>query len=262
MSPVPRHSAVYRGHVTHARSVPKRHGFRYSLFYVYLDLDELTEAFRGRWLWSHERWNVASFRRKHYLGDAARPLVDCVRERCAEELGQVPAGPVRMLTNLAYFGFCFNPVTFYYLFEADGQTVGAVVAEITNTPWGERHSYVLGADQARARGHLSRWEFEKDFHVSPFFDMDQRYGWEFSDPRERLLIHMENEESGAQVFDVLLDMRRKPLTASSCARALLRHPFMTGKAVAAIYLQALLLWLKRVPFFTHPAKREPAPRHG
>lgn len=269
-------SCVYVGTVQHARHAPRPHRFRYRLFQLYLDLDELPTLFDGRWLWSHERWNVASFRRRHYLGaSSGTSLKDAVRARVQEETGSPPpAGPVRVLTHLAFFGYCFNPVSFYYLFEEDGETLHSVVAEITNTPWKERFQYVLVASTAKRRGEWLTWSFDKRFHVSPFFDMDHRYLWSFTPPGDRLGVSMENRvpaerEAGSEdpqdfdrhfdrVFDVALELERRPLTGAELRRCLVRHPFMTGKVHGAIYWQALRLWLKRTPFFTHPDSRPAA----
>lgn len=259
-------SAVYVGRVHHARHTPRPHRFSYRLFMLYLDLDEVETAFDDRWLWSHERWNVASFRRKHYLGDPSRPLANCVRERVEAALGEAPPrGPVRILTHVALLGYCFNPVTFYYLFEEDGETLHSVTAEITNTPWNERHAYVLAASGAEQPGEWRTWRFQKDFHVSPFFPMDHEYRWSFTTPlRETgspLRVAMENlapaEDSSGEgkdrVFDAALELERRPLDARELRRCLVRHPWMTGTVHAAIYWQALRLWMKRTPFFENPS---------
>ncbi|MEZ6015307.1 MAG: DUF1365 domain-containing protein [Planctomycetota bacterium] len=260
----PSTSALYVGHVTHTRLAPTRHRFRYRIAFLYLDLDELERApgpFHGRWLWSVGRPNVAAFRREDYLGAPEVPLSAAVRARAREVLGAAPEGPVRILTHPRTFGYCFNPVSFYYLFEADGVTLGAVVAEITNTPWGERHSYVLGSNGAVGSNGLVEWRFAKGFHVSPFFDMTQDYTWRFNVPGADLLVGMENAEDqggpgGPQkVFEVGLTLARRPLNGRSLARFLARHPFTSGGVQLAIHWQALRLWLKRTPVFTHPAKR-------
>ena len=173
-------SRLYTGRVTHRRLSAVRNEFRDTLFMAYLDLDELPGLFDPYWLWSARRPALAWFRRADYLGDPARPLADCVRERIRTELGQAPAGPIRVLTHLRYFGHNFNPVTFYYCHEAPDGPVRVIVAEITNTPWNERHSYVLAVDEATAaRNGPYRFEFEKHFHVSPFMPMEQHYRWRF-----------------------------------------------------------------------------------
>ena len=247
-------SAVYEGRVHHERVGPRRHRFGYGLYMLYLDLAELDRVFEGRWFWSTERFNVVQFRRSDYLGDPDVPLDRAVRDRVEQELGERPRGPVRMLTHLRTFGYCFNPVTFYYCFDEQGREVESVVAEITNTPWGERHAYVLGRRSEPDARELA-WRFPKTFHVSPFFDMDYDYVWDFTPPAGELRVRMHNVRGTDRAFTAALAMKRRELGARTLAWALVRHPFMTWKVHVAIYWQALRLWWKRTPFFTHPRKR-------
>ncbi len=247
-------SAIYRGWVRHRRFAPRAHAFRYRMFQLYLDLDELDRVFEGRWLWSVNRRNVAEFRRSDYLGDPEVPLAHAVRDRIRAQLGRAPEGPIRVLTHLRYFGYCFNPVSFYYCYRADGVTLDTIVAEITNTPWRERHAYVLPLDAAtRQHGDVHAFAFDKAFHVSPFLPMARHYDWRFSAPAEQLRVHMNvNGEQGPE-FDATLVLDRLPLTARNLAATLARFPMMSFKVVAAIHWQALLIWLRRNPVYDHPA---------
>jgi DUF1365 family protein len=246
------HSALYLGRVRHRRFTPRPHAFSYPLFMVYLDLDELDRVFASRWLWSIGRANVASFKRADYFGDPAKPLKAALGELVQSATGHTPTGPIRLLTHLRYFGHCFNPVTFYYCFNTGDTAVETIVAEITNTPWKERHCYVLpvGAQS----GAISRWQFDKCFHVSPFMPMDLQYDWRCSAPGEALAVHMNCQRDGRNVFDASLSLQRRELGAASMALALLRFPLITVRVLAAIHWQAFRLWLKRVPVVTHPAR--------
>ncbi|MGB0722589.1 MAG: DUF1365 domain-containing protein [Gammaproteobacteria bacterium] len=241
-----RHSRIYEGRVHHNRRGPVAHGFGYRLFMMYLDLDELPELFRGRWFWSNEGRALARFDRAAHLGDPDRPLDDCVRDLVQERTGDRPVGPIRLLTHLRYFGHRFNPVSFYYCFDAQDRHPEFVVAEINNTPWGEQHCYVC--DRRGDEEH----RFDKEFHVSPFMAMEQSYRWRFGEPGERLDVFMENRERGHPVFNATLSLEARPITGPALASVLLRFPLMTVKVVAAIYWQALRLWLKGVPTFDHP----------
>lgn len=222
---------------------------------AYLDLDELPGLFDGRWLWSARRPAVAWFRRKDYLGDPAVPLADAVRELVTERTGVRPGGPIRLLTHLRYFGYCFNPVSFYYCFDSSGERVVAVVAEVTNTPWGERHAYVMPVAQPENRGtaRVMRDRFEKRLHVSPLMGMDHVYDWRLTEPAERLLVHIESQApTGERVFDATLSLHRRAITEWSLRRALVRHPLLTARIVARIYTHALRLKLRGATYFPHP----------
>ena len=242
-------SALYVGRLRHRRSSPVPHEFTYSVFQVYLDLAELDEVFRGRWLWSTRGRAVASFRREDHLGDPAVPLDSAVRDLVEATGAARPAGPIRLLTNLRYFGYGMNPVSFYYCFDPEGHRVQAIVAEVNNTPWGERHCYVLsGAAGASPQG----FQLAKAFHVSPFMSMHLSYDWRFTEPGDRLHVHMVNLEDGRPIFEATLGLTRKPITGAQLAFVLIRYPFMTTQVIVGIYWQAFRLWWKGAPYYPHP----------
>jgi len=248
-------SCIYEGRVNHTRTKPAVHSFNYRLFMMYLDLDELPTLFQKRWFWSTSRPALARFRRRDHVGPAERALADAVRDLVESETGHRPQGPIRLLTNLSYFGYRFNPVSFYYSFAADGKSVQTIVAEVNNTPWGEQDTYVLPCD-GRAED-LSAWRFKpaKKMHVSPFMPMDIDYDWVLARPDKRLSVHMSNAKDGKRFFDASMIMRRREINATSLAGVLIRFPLLTVKIIAAIHWQAGRLWLKRCPVYVHPKKK-------
>lgn len=249
-------SCIYEGRVKHTRTEPVLHRFGYRMFMMYLDLDELPDLFRKRWFWSATRPALARFRREDHIGDPGEPLAESVRKLVERETGRRPEGPVRLLTNLSYFGFCFNPVSFYYCFDVDGRTVRAIVAEVNNTPWGERETYVLPDSADVGQRGVKRFRPRKKMHVSPFMPMEVDYDWCFTDPAQRVTVYMANSSNGKRMFDASINLKRTDISAGALASVLLRFPFMTVQVVAGIYWQALRLWLKRCPVYAHPDKRQ------
>jgi DUF1365 family protein len=249
-------SCIFEGTVRHRRFHPVNNRFRYRVFMMYLDLAELPTVFQSHPLWSADRLNVACFLRRDHLGPRGVPLDRAVRDLVARKSGIRPSGPVRILTHLRYFGYCFNPVSFYYCYDAAGRDVQAIVAEVHNTPWKEEHPYVFhaGLDE-HPLPHWRRFRFPKSFHVSPFMDMDNDYDWRFRVPGNRVAVHMIALHDGMRLFDASLQLRRREIDRSGLTRVLLAYPLMTAKVTTLIHWQALRLVLKKAPFYVHPDKR-------
>jgi DUF1365 family protein len=243
-------SCIYRGTVGHQRRGPSSNAFEYSLFMLYLDLDEIDTVFDSYWLWSAHKPAIARFRRADHYGDAEQPLRDSISELVQSKTGRKPSGPIRLLTHLSYFGHCFNPLSVYYCFN-DRDELQDVVLEVSNTPWGEQHCYVLSADDNRAAGHFS-YRFAKDFHVSPFLPMDMEYRCRLTPPDERLYLALDNYRDGKKVFGSHIALDRKALNHRNMALTLATDPLMTLRVTSLIHWQALKLWWKRAPFFSHP----------
>jgi DUF1365 family protein len=245
-------SCIYEGRVEHRRLSPAEHRFRYKLYMFYLDLDELPSVLQGGLGLHAARFSPASFCRKDHLGNTDVPLREAVFGLVKTETGLAPAGPVRLLTLLRNFGYYFSPLNLYYCFDRDGHTVAAVVAEVTNTPWLEKHWYVLWEGNRFGTADKLWFRHPKSFHVSPFMDMDAEYEWRMKAPGPRLAVYIANLREGRRFFDVSMALTRRELSRGTVARALMRHPWMTGRVSQAIYWQALRLWLKKSPFYSHP----------
>ncbi len=250
-------SCLYEGLVKHRRFTPIRHAFSYRMFYLYIDLDELDTLFERRWLWSTSAPALAWFRRKDHFGPSGESLKESVLACVEDSTGKRPQGPVRMLTHLRYFGFLFNPVSFYYCFDGHAGQPEAIVAEVSNTPWGERHLYVLPVSQNRSSGVRMRFDHDKEFHVSPFMPMDMHYRWSFSNPEKFLTVRIDNYREAQKLFSATLALKKRELSGARCASVLARYPFLTARIIVAIYWQAMKLYFKGAPVYSHPEKLRP-----
>jgi DUF1365 family protein len=248
-------SCLYFGEVSHHRKAPRKHDLRYDVYMAHLFLDELDDVFKDRWFWSANRSNLGSFARSDYHRTEVDDLSSAVRETMSEQLGRECTGPVSIITHLRTFGYCFNPVSFYFLWNEEKTQPVALMAEITNTPWGERYAKCFEW-KSEDKDTRSDYEFHKEFHVSPFIGMDVEYDWRFRQPTENFQADMLLREKKNLFFTAHLKMKRRPIDAKNLAWALIRFPLMTLNVTRAIYWNALLLRLKGCPFFSHPKNLE------
>lgn len=245
-------NAFAPGRVWHRRRTPRSHRFSYRLYYSLFDVAGIEDLCRqSRW-WSLERPNLVSFRRRDYFGDPAVALDTAIRDRVEASVGVRPQGRVMLLTHLRQWGTCFNPVSFYFCLDDDNE-LSFIVADIHNTPWNQRHAYVLDCrDQA---GPEYRFAFAKEFHVSPFLPMGLDYDWRFRLAEDSIDVHMLVMEGRSESFAAGMRLGLRPLNRAAMRQMPFSYPLLTARVVVAIYWQALRLWLKRIPFFTHPDKK-------
>jgi len=250
------------GSVRHRRKYPVNHQFQYDTGMLALDLEEWDRVTDTSPLFSLERFNWLSLKRSDYFQPETGDLGDAVRGHVEQATGWRPDGPVELITHPRYFGYVFNPVSFYFCYRAgerpeEGAVPKVILAQISNTPWHERHVYCLETERQGASDsgwRTERFEFSKRFHVSPFNGMEQHYQWTFSFRGPDLRIHMNVLEAEKKHFDATLVVRRTPLTRKEVHRSLRKFPVEAIKVTAGIYWHALKLKLKGAPFYTHPDK--------
>ncbi len=248
-----RASALYVGTVRHRRHQPRTHAFRYRTYHALIDVDELPTLDLDVPAFGYRRAALSSFHDVDHFGSLDLPVREKLRRWLADQDVALPAGPLRVLTNLRVLGHVFNPVSWWFCHHPDGE-LALIVAEVNNT-FGESHSYLL--DHLEVDGSVVRARAAKAFHVSPFLPITGLdYRFTFALRRDRITIQMEVEGAQGRVFDATQDGRRQPI--ARLPRVLLSHPLMTLHTVAAIHWQAVKLWSKRVGFFRKP----PPPSDG
>ncbi len=243
-------SALYVGEVRHRRFTPVSHRFNYPFFMAWIDLDEVNELSTMAESLKVDRFGWASFQRRDYMGGGGNTKLAC-QDKLEQLTGERLTGKVYSLCNLRYLGLYFSPVNFYYLYDDCGQW-RYMLAEVSNTPWNERHYYAIPAGKS--------WHNKKSFHVSPFNPIEQDYHWRLKEPGDALFVHLENCRKNKE-FDATLAMTREPLTSESLRRQLKKAPFMTAKIIALIYWHALKLFIKGAPFYGHPGQPKPKTSH-
>jgi hypothetical protein len=252
-------SAIYFGTIRHRRSKPVRHEFTYPLFMAFLDVDRIPELMRVSPLASYNRFNWASFHERDHFGNPALTLRQRLSTDAAGQGIRLPEGPIFLLTHLRYLGYNFNPISLFYCYNGDGR-LETILAEVNST-FGETHNYWLSAANRLSAPDSRIYRCTKTMHVSPFMPMDLDYRFVLPPPGNQLVAHMNTMDGDHSTFDATLRLRREPWSAASLHRALLRFPWVTAKVIAAIHWEALRLYCKKVPVYTHPARIEDIHEH-
>ena len=244
-------SAIYTGRVKHTRYFHDLHQFNYALTMYYINLNELDQITQNHQFISNNKFNLLSFIRKSYLGHPSQSIESAVKQKLTEQGYKYEASNISLLTHLSYLGYCYNPVTFYFCFDSTGDNLQYILSEINNTPWNERHTYVLACDPKKTKHEFN---FDKQFHISPFMPMNLNYKWYISNPSSKINIYMQTYKSDNLYFEANLLLDRIELSNKSIIKEFVKFPFMTQEVICKIYWQAFKLWFKRFTFYRHPGK--------
>ncbi len=233
------------GVVRHRRLRPREHAFQYPTYFLMLPLRTLRQAPAPAL--PRNRFGLLSFYDRDH-GDGRADALGWLDELLAGEGVHGADGEVWLHTYPRVLGYAFKPVSFWHCHRADG-TLAAIVVEVNNT-FGERHCYLLaGPELAYGRELRAR----KVFHVSPFSDVQGSYRFRFMRTAQRTVACVDHDDDAGPLLLTSVSGRLEPLTAPSVRAAFFGLPLMTLGVILRIHLQALRLWVKRVPFFRKPA---------
>ena len=241
--------AIYVGSLRHRRFSPKRHDFTYPIFMVCLDIDRIPEMMSISSVTSYNRWNWASFFEEDHFGNVNAPLRQRLIDDARKHKTRLPDGKIFLLTHLRYLGYNFNPVSFFYCYDSTGK-LQTIVGEVNNT-FGETRNYWLSASEPDTDAAF-HCRFAKEFHVSPFLDLDQQYDWTFASASESLIVQTNSSQNGSRIFDATLSLEPREWNRRNLHAVLRSYPWMTLKVIGAIHWQAICLWWKNVPVVRHP----------
>ncbi|MDB5524997.1 MAG: hypothetical protein JWM58_2760 [Rhizobium sp.] len=245
-------SALYPGHVTHARLRPKVHKLAYRIYSLLLDLDELDDLDRRLRWFSVDRFNLFSFNRKDRgdrSGSDLRLQVECSMRAAGVE---PDGGPIRLLTMPRLLGWTFNPLSTFFCYRTNG-SLAAILWEVDNT-FGERHAYMIPVEPGEG-GEIVQ-HCDKEFYVSPFMDMDLRYVFRVTPPEALMSIRIDTFDAEGLVLTARHLARRTELTDRALIKAFFTIPLLTLRVVGGIHWEALKIWLKGVRLRVHSAPPE------
>ena len=248
-------SGIYKGWVAHRRFSPKSHSFKYGMFLLAIDLDELPELTQiGPWFKSN-KFAPLNLRCSDYLGHKVELTKHDVWLKIQSLGAKVELSRVMFIGQLRCFGLYFSPINTYYCFDHNDQLI-YLLAEVSNTPWNERHYYLIPLKDENNKNIGNELISEKVFHVSPFMDLNMQYQWVIKKPTDKLKLHIQNINSttGEKLFDASLMMKRMDFTNKNLRHCLASIPIMTLKTLWGIYWQALRLFIKGVPYIAHSQK--------
>lgn len=234
-------SCIYQGKVFHKRFSPKQHSFSYNLFFLAIDLDELPILSGLSKYFKVNRFAPLSFRCSDYLNHQQQISKADIWLKVQELGGDDLQGRVLFIGQMRCFGLYFSPINTYYCYDLDGK-LAYLLAEVSNTPWNERHYYLIAIESEQICA--------KSFHVSPFMDLAMKYHWRINEPAEQLHLAIENYHQ-QKLFSASIAMKRQEFSNENLRNNLLSIPWMTAKTLLGIYWQALKLFCKGVPYIAH-----------
>ncbi|RUO44444.1 DUF1365 domain-containing protein [Aliidiomarina taiwanensis] len=250
-------SRIYWGSVRHRRFIPKEHSFRYHLMQWGIALEELEQLNNtSKWFSTSERWAPLHFKPSDYLPGYYLPSHETLSTAVLRKMNSLSEGAldgqVFFLGNIRTWGLFFSPLNCYFLINKEGIATH-MLAEVSNTPWNQRHYYLVNFNHHNSAAPLQ--PTEKNFHVSPFNPMEMQYHWRIRAPGEGALIHIEAHRKHKE-FDATLALKGETLNRSAVYRVLRKYPMMSIRIIGGIYWQALRLFLKRVPLYGHSEHRQ------
>ena len=234
-------SCIYIGSVIHKRFKPKKHFFKYSVFSLFLDLDEINELDQQIPFFSYNKFNILSFFDKDHGYRDGSSIKDWLIHVLQKKNISTINIKIKILCYPRIFGYVFNPLSIFFIYDKDSNPI-AILYEVKNT-FGEQHTYVFKID-IKNKQILNNCK--KKFYVSPFMDLESKYFFKVLIPNERLSVIIDQRDKEGKLLFASQDGERVKLSSKNLLKSYLKHPLMTLKIISAIHYEALKLWMKGI----------------
>ena len=235
-----KNSNIYEGKVIHKRFKPKYHYFKYNVFSLFLDLDEINLIQKKIKIFSNNSFNILSFCDKDHGPRDGSNLKNWVIENLKSNNIKFENIKVKLLCYPRIFGYVFNPLSIFFVYDNRSKII-AVLYEVKNT-FGEQHTYIFKVEDE----NIITNSCDKKFFVSPFIEMKSKYSFRIIKPEKKLSVSIDQSDMEGKLLYASQDGVAKEINNKNMLLSYISHPLMTFKVIAAIHFEALKLWLKGV----------------
>ena len=243
-----KNSKIYTGKVIHKRFKPKEHYFKYNVFSLLIDLNELEEINKYIKFFSHNKFNIISFYDKDH-GDRDGSSIKLWVKKNLRNIGILTEDiSIKLLCYPRIFGYVFNPLSTYFIYNKHSELI-SIFYEVKNT-FGEQHTYIFKAQDEKTVQNKCK----KKFYVSPFIEMDCEYHFKTLNPREQLSVVINQNDKDGKLLFASQDGISKDFNNKNLILSYLTHPLMTFKIIGAIHYEAFKLWAKRIKLIAKKIK--------
>ena len=235
-----KYSKIYSGQVIHTRFKPKKHNFKYKVFSLLIDLDEIKEINNNVSLFSYNRFNLISFFDKDHGNRDGGNIKEWVRENLIKKNIKFHSLRVEILCYPRILGYVFNPLSILYVYNEKNELI-SIFYEVKNT-FGEQHTYIFETKDQK----LIKNKCDKKFYVSPFIDMECEYNFSVTKPGDSISVIINQHDKEGKLLFASQDGKSQNFTFKNLILNYLKHPLMTFKVIVAIHYEAFKLWFKKV----------------
>ena len=237
-----KNSIIYNGNVIHRRFKPKEHFFKYKVFSLLIDLNELEMIEKKIKIFSYNKFNIISFFDIDHGPRDGSSLREWIKKNLVDIGVNHDKVTIKLLCYPRIFNYVFNPLSVFFIYDQNSQLV-SILYEVKNT-FGEQHTYIFKTnDDKNIVNNCS-----KKFHVSPFIEMECHYYFRVLKPSDKISVIIDQWDKVGKLLYASQDGVAKELNNKNLLISFISHPLMTFKIIAAIHYEALKLWLKGVTF--------------